>query len=179
MVSRKQKLSAAGAVLAVGLAAAMLFRRDATEPAGVAAAANTASAVSAPVARTSLASAAFVGLPASSAPTPAMNVGLNLGNSEAPSNLATSAEFDAASAARPVYASIGGDGTSIPANSSLYRVHVVHNGDTLERLAERYLANGARALELFDLNREVLENPHLLPIGAELRIPTSESATRE
>jgi nucleoid-associated protein YgaU len=52
------------------------------------------------------------------------------------------------------------------------RVHVVHPGDSLERLAKRYLGDEGRALELFDLNRQVLENPHLLPIGAELRLPT-------
>lgn len=51
------------------------------------------------------------------------------------------------------------------------RKHVVHNGDTLERLAKRYLGNESRALEIFDLNRDVLTNPHLLPIGAELRLP--------
>jgi nucleoid-associated protein YgaU len=51
------------------------------------------------------------------------------------------------------------------------RIHVVHRGDSLDRLAKRYLGNEARALEIFDLNRDVLENPHLLPIGAELRIP--------
>ena len=51
------------------------------------------------------------------------------------------------------------------------RVHVVHNGDTLGRLAKRYLGDEARGLEIFDLNRDVLSNPHLLPIGAELQIP--------
>jgi nucleoid-associated protein YgaU len=51
------------------------------------------------------------------------------------------------------------------------RIHVVHRGDSLDRLAKRYLGDEARALEIFDLNRDVLENPHLLPIGAELRIP--------
>jgi nucleoid-associated protein YgaU len=51
------------------------------------------------------------------------------------------------------------------------RVHVVHNGDTLGRLAKRYLGDEGRALEIFDLNRDVLSNPHLLPIGVELRIP--------
>ncbi len=49
--------------------------------------------------------------------------------------------------------------------------HVVRNTDTLEKLAERYLGDGSRALEIFDLNRDKLDNPHLLPIGAELRIP--------
>jgi nucleoid-associated protein YgaU len=56
------------------------------------------------------------------------------------------------------------------------RTHVVHAGDSLESLAERYLGDEARALELFDLNRGVLENPHLLPIGAELTIPLSPEA---
>ena len=52
-------------------------------------------------------------------------------------------------------------------------IHIVHNRDTLEKLAERYLGDAGRALELFDLNRDQLTNPHLLPIGAELRIPVS------
>lgn len=50
-------------------------------------------------------------------------------------------------------------------------VHVVANGDTLEKLAERYLNDAGRALEIFDLNRDQLSNPHLLPIGVELRVP--------
>jgi nucleoid-associated protein YgaU len=50
-------------------------------------------------------------------------------------------------------------------------VHVVTNGDTLEKLAERYLGDAGRALEIFDLNRDQLSNPHLLPIGVELRVP--------
>ncbi|HMO86713.1 MAG TPA: LysM peptidoglycan-binding domain-containing protein, partial [Lacipirellulaceae bacterium] len=79
-------------------------------------------------------------------------------------------------AGRPIYAPLWDpeedDLTAGPA------IHVVHNGDTLERLAERYLGDRARALEIFDLNRDVLENPHLLPIGAELRLPAPEPVGR-
>jgi len=50
-------------------------------------------------------------------------------------------------------------------------LHVVRNTDTLEKLAKRYLGDSGRALEIFDLNRDQLSNPHLLPIGAKLRIP--------
>jgi nucleoid-associated protein YgaU len=78
--------------------------------------------------------------------------------------------------ARPVYAPIDGLRDSPPAADSPYLVHVVQNGDSLEQLAERYLGDGARALELFDVNRDVLENPHLLPLGAELRIPRAAAA---
>ena len=54
--------------------------------------------------------------------------------------------------------------------------HVVQNSDTLEKLAKRYLGDEGRALEIFDLNRDLLDNPHLLPIGAELQIPARISA---
>lgn len=72
-------------------------------------------------------------------------------------------------AARPAYASV----ETLAPRQHTHReiVHVVQNGDTLEKLAERYLDDAGRALEIFDLNRDVLENPHLLPIHAELRIP--------
>jgi nucleoid-associated protein YgaU len=53
------------------------------------------------------------------------------------------------------------------------RVHVVHEGDSLDRLAKRYLGDEGRALEIYDANRELLKNPHVLPLGAELRIPAS------
>lgn len=66
-----------------------------------------------------------------------------------------------------------------PAPPPAERIHVVHEGDNLERLARRYLGDDSRALEIFDLNREVLKNPHLLPIGIELRIPASKSAVND
>ncbi|MCG8449033.1 MAG: LysM peptidoglycan-binding domain-containing protein, partial [Pirellulales bacterium] len=52
-------------------------------------------------------------------------------------------------------------------------VHVVQDGDTLERLAQRYMGDEGRALEIFDMNRDILANPHQLPIDAELRIPVA------
>lgn len=51
------------------------------------------------------------------------------------------------------------------------RTHLITDGDTLARLAERYLQDAARAREIFELNREVLRDPNLLPIGVALRIP--------
>ena len=52
-------------------------------------------------------------------------------------------------------------------------VHVVQDGDTLENLAKRYLGDKERALEIFDMNRDKLTNPHQLPIDAELRVPVA------
>jgi nucleoid-associated protein YgaU len=49
--------------------------------------------------------------------------------------------------------------------------HVVVDGDTLPALAERYLGSAARAREIYQLNRDQLPNPELLPIGLELKLP--------
>lgn len=49
--------------------------------------------------------------------------------------------------------------------------HRVADGDTLTRLAVRYLGRADAYHEIFELNRDVLASPDLLPIGAILRIP--------
>jgi hypothetical protein len=51
------------------------------------------------------------------------------------------------------------------------RTHVIIDGDSLEKLAGRYLNDPRRGSEIYELNRELLANPDLLPIGAELKIP--------
>lgn len=58
------------------------------------------------------------------------------------------------------------------------RMHLIADGDTLDRLAERYLQDPARAREIFELNQDVLRDPNLLPIGKPLRIP-GEAAQSE
>lgn len=62
---------------------------------------------------------------------------------------------------------------SLPQETStpIERTYIVQDGDSLERLAQRYLGDEGRAIEIFDLNRQVLENPHILPLGTELKIP--------
>jgi hypothetical protein len=59
------------------------------------------------------------------------------------------------------------------------RLHRIVDGDTLASLAARYLGDPGRAGEIFRANQEGLVNPDLLPVGKQLRIPSSSlSATR-
>jgi nucleoid-associated protein YgaU len=51
------------------------------------------------------------------------------------------------------------------------RTHKVVDGDTLPALAARYLGSAKRAGEIYESNRDVLSDPRLLPIGVELKIP--------
>jgi nucleoid-associated protein YgaU len=52
-----------------------------------------------------------------------------------------------------------------------FREHMIVNGDSLERLAERYLGSPARSREILELNRDLLRDGSLLPIGRVVKIP--------
>ena len=51
------------------------------------------------------------------------------------------------------------------------RTHLLRDGDTLERIAERYLGSPQRSGEIFEANRDVLTDPRILPLGVRLRLP--------
>jgi nucleoid-associated protein YgaU len=51
------------------------------------------------------------------------------------------------------------------------KTHTVVRGDTLWGISARYLGNGARFNEIFELNRNIISNPNLIHIGWVLRIP--------
>lgn len=51
------------------------------------------------------------------------------------------------------------------------REHRIVDGDTLDRLALRYLGDAQRSEEIFELNRDRLRDPSILPVGKRLRIP--------
>jgi nucleoid-associated protein YgaU len=55
------------------------------------------------------------------------------------------------------------------------RPYRLRDGDTLESVAERYLGDRERAAEIFELNRDVLPRPDVLPIGVTIVIPPRES----
>jgi len=56
------------------------------------------------------------------------------------------------------------------------RTHTIVDGDTLFYLAERYLGDGERYLQIYEANRDVLRDPDVLVLGAVLRIPPADSA---
>jgi nucleoid-associated protein YgaU len=62
-----------------------------------------------------------------------------------------------------------------PIASSPYRVHTIVNGDTLSRIARRYLGSADRYMEIFALNRGVLRDPEVLPIGEQIKLPHKDS----
>lgn len=59
----------------------------------------------------------------------------------------------------------------IPVARHTVRKHTIHDGDTLERLATRYLGDARHAEAILAANRAVLKDPQVLPIGVEIVIP--------
>jgi nucleoid-associated protein YgaU len=74
------------------------------------------------------------------------------------------------------------DDRALPAGSqgersSGVRTYVLRDGDTLEKLAERFLGSRLRAAEIYDANRPKLTRPDLLPVGTAITIPRRLPAT--
>jgi len=87
----------------------------------------------------------------------------------APTQVAASA-YAAAKPQSAMQASV--DVPAAAAHVGELRTHIVMDGDSLPKLAGRYLDDPERSGEIFELNRELLEHPELLPIGVELKIPS-------
>ncbi len=64
----------------------------------------------------------------------------------------------------------------LPETAAAPPTHKIIDGDSLALLAERYLGSASRAMEIYEANRNVLTQPEILPIGAELKIPRGDQA---
>ena len=59
----------------------------------------------------------------------------------------------------------------IPAQSAQY--YVIESGDTLGAIAKEFLGSGSRYPEIFEANREVIQDPNKIYPGQKIRIPLS------
>ncbi len=174
VVSRTRKIVAAATILIVGLLLAWPMRKTGGDSGHLTTSSPTAGLPAKPLLE--------IGPPFSQPDSPpASMASLTTGamTPARPTDVATTPanSTDSANVVVPVEPHGAGLPGDAPAVDSEVRVHVVHNGDTLERLAKRYLGSESRALEIFDFNRDVLSNPHLLPIGAELRLPARRKSS--
>lgn len=57
-----------------------------------------------------------------------------------------------------------------------YATHTVVNGDTLGQLAAKYLGDGTRYMEIYELNKDILTSPHVIASGQVLKLPSEVPA---
>jgi nucleoid-associated protein YgaU len=59
-----------------------------------------------------------------------------------------------------------------PADDNPYaQYHVVQKGDTLSKIAEEYYGDMMLYKQIFEANRDILEDPNKIKPGQRLRIP--------
>jgi len=80
-------------------------------------------------------------------------------------------------ARRDLSSSFDGPSDDSAANVAELRTHIVVDGDSLPKLADRYLDEPQLGDAIFQLNRDVLSDPELLPIGTVLKIPERRMAS--
>jgi len=192
-MSPGKKVGAATALLAIGLLAAIVFRKPAGPVDGVDGSANASGAITRRLDDQELAAArppapfrlavdsdpffrpplAAAGL----APVDVATLPHSIERSVSPVGaLLQPLESASASSANPIIApDLQPVELRLPADvnggESVPRTHRVADGDTLSKLAAEYLGSGERYLEIFAANRETLKTPDLLPIGVTLKIP--------
>lgn len=58
--------------------------------------------------------------------------------------------------------------------STAAQYYTVESGDTLWAIAAKFLGNGSKYKEIFEANREVIEDPDKIFVGQKIRIPSSK-----
>jgi len=58
-----------------------------------------------------------------------------------------------------------------PERKDIHGVHKVVSGDTLSKLAKRYLGEASAYMKIFELNKDILKDPNMIKVGQELKIP--------
>lgn len=69
--------------------------------------------------------------------------------------------------------SVNGDGLVAPEAEAAVEVeyYTIESGDTLWAIASKFLGNGSKYPEIFEANREVIEDPDKIFVGQKIRIP--------
>ena len=57
------------------------------------------------------------------------------------------------------------------ANTDILGIYTVKSGDTLSKIAKKYLDSANRYNDIFNLNKDILSNPDLIKVGQKLKIP--------
>lgn len=77
----------------------------------------------------------------------------------------------ASPAATPVAGSTPADAQTIPASTVQVEYYLIKSGDTLSRIAKQHYGDANKYPQIFEANREVIEDPDKIFPGQKIRIP--------
>lgn len=55
--------------------------------------------------------------------------------------------------------------------TDFYGYYVVRSGDTLSKISKWHLGDAMKYMEIFNLNKDILDNPDLIKVGQKLKLP--------
>ena len=67
--------------------------------------------------------------------------------------------------------SVNADALNAPEAAAEAEYYVIESGDTLWAIAAKFLGNGSKYPDIFEANREVIEDPDKIFVGQKIRIP--------
>lgn len=56
--------------------------------------------------------------------------------------------------------------------TDVYGLYTVQRGDTLSKISKGYFGKASRYMEIFNVNRDQLDNPDRIKVGQKLKLPT-------
>ena len=67
--------------------------------------------------------------------------------------------------------SVNADAVTAPEAIANVEFYTIESGDTLWAIASKFLGNGSKYTEIFEANKEVIQDPDLIFPGQKIRIP--------
>lgn len=74
---------------------------------------------------------------------------------------------------KPDFSNVASNADTAPARSIGNDTYTVQSGDTLSAIAERHYGKAGRWHEIFEANRDQIDNPDLIRPGQVLRLPSA------
>jgi nucleoid-associated protein YgaU len=56
-------------------------------------------------------------------------------------------------------------------NTDILGIYTVKSGDSLSKIAKRFLGDAMRYPQIFDLNKDILTDPNKIQVGQKLKLP--------
>lgn len=68
---------------------------------------------------------------------------------------------------------VSADGIKAPPQTGKVEYYTIKSGDTLSSIAKHFLGNASAYNQIFEANREVIQDPDKIYVGQKIRIPLS------
>jgi nucleoid-associated protein YgaU len=84
-------------------------------------------------------------------------------------------DSSAKAAGKPDFSNVQGGSDTVAADSSAQQTYTVEKGDNLSSISKRFYGKSKYWRQIFDANRDTIENPDLIYPGQTIRLPAIDT----